>query len=182
MRYGGGTVTLALSMCVSGTGVWGQPDPEAFWQRGRVRELYISRLPADDQALAAWAADGVNCVTGVQPELAHQHGLKTRTWFTMNFMDSRRMDEETIKSMCAINEDGSYRRPNDPLFPTVGQYGWSACVNNPNWIEHARSAFTGMAEAEWDGCHIDFASHYEPCFCETGGRRGPRSTIWTVWT
>jgi hypothetical protein len=166
MRYGGGTVTLALSMCVSGTGVWGQPDPEAFWQRGRVRELYISRLPADDQALAAWAADGVNCVTGVQPELAHQHGLKTRTWFTMNFMDSRRMDEETIKSMCAINEDGSYRRPNDPLFPTVGQYGWSACVNNPNWIEHARSAFTGMAEAEWDGCHIDFASHYEPCFCE----------------
>jgi len=138
----------------------------SFWQRGQVRELFISGLPADDAALASWAKDGVNCVTGVAPELAHKHGLRTRTWFTMDYMDSRNMEEATIKAMAAVREDGSYLRPNDPLFPTVGQFGWSACVNNPQWVEHSQGIFRKMGQDGYDGCHIDFASHYEPCFCE----------------
>jgi len=154
--------------CCLGLVVASAPAQNApsFWQRGNVRELFISGLPADDAALASWASDGVNCVTGVAPELAHKHGLRTRTWFTMNYMDSRNMDEATIKSMAAMHEDGSYARPNDPLFPTVGQYGWTACVNNPQWIEHSQGVFRRMGQDNWDGAHIDFASHYEACFCE----------------
>jgi hypothetical protein len=136
-----------------------------FWQPGRVRELFVSGLPSDDAALQVWADSGVNCVTGVKPELAHAHGLKTRTWFTMTYMDSRNTPEERIKAMAAVHEDGSYARPNDPLFPTVGQYGWTACINNPLWIEQSNGIFRKMAQDGYDGAHIDFASHYESCFC-----------------
>lgn len=136
-----------------------------FWQPGQVRELFISRLPADAEALADWANNGVNSVTGINPALAHAAGLKTRTWFTMTYMDSRSTPEERIKAMAAVRQDGSYARPNDPLFPTVGQYGWTACVNNPLWIEDSQARFRKMATDGYDGCHIDFASHYENCFC-----------------
>jgi len=137
----------------------------SFWQPGQVRELFISGLPSDDAALTGWAANGVNCVTGVKPELAHAHGMKTRTWFTMTYMDSRNMAEDRLKAMAAVHEDGSYARPYDPLFPTVGQYGWTACVNNPLWIADSQDRFRKMAQDGYDGCHIDFASHYENCFC-----------------
>ena len=53
-----------------------------FWQRGRVRELLVRGMPDED--LAEWSRSGVNCVMGVRPEDAHEHGLKTRTWFTLN--------------------------------------------------------------------------------------------------
>jgi hypothetical protein len=142
----------------------GPADP-AFWQPGKVRELFISGLPSDEEGLKQWAAAGVNCVTGVKPELAHAHGLKTRTWFTMNHMDSRHMPEEQIKAMVAVRQDGSFARPFDPLFPTVGQYGWTACIENPLWIEYSQGRFRKMAQDGYDGCHIDFASHYENCFC-----------------
>ena len=36
--------------------------------------------------------------------------MKTRSWFTMNYMDSRSMEEATIKQMAAIRADGSYLR------------------------------------------------------------------------
>lgn len=143
----------------------------AFWQPGQVRELFISGLPSDDAALSAWADAGVNCVTGVKPELAHAHGMRTRTWFTMTYMDSRSLPEERIKAMAAVHEDGSYARPNDPLFPTVGQYGWTACINNPLWIEDSQARFRKMAQDRYDGCHIDFASHYESCFCTHCAKR-----------
>ncbi len=138
----------------------------SFWQPGKVRELFISGLPADEAALKMWAENGVNCVTGVPPELAHKIGLRTRSWFTMNYMDSRNMPEERIKSMAAVRVDGSFLRPYDPLFPTVGQYGWTACINNPLWQEHAQNIFRNMGRNGYDGCHVDFASHYENCFCE----------------
>lgn len=138
----------------------------SFWQPGKVRELFISGLPADEAALKMWAENGVNCVTGVPPELAHKIGLRTRAWFTMNYMDSRNMSEERIKSMAAVRADGSFLRPYDPLFPTVGQYGWTACINNPLWQEHAQNIFRSMGKNGYDGCHVDFASHYENCFCE----------------
>ena len=140
-------------------------DLEQFWQRGKVRELLVNGLPADDEGLRMWAEHGVNCVFGVNPELAHRHGLKTRSWFTMDYMDSRRMDEERIRSMAAVREDGGYLRPNDPLFPTVAQYGWTACIHNPGWIEHSRELFRNKGRAGDDGCHIDYAGHYSPCFC-----------------
>ncbi|MBU0610635.1 MAG: hypothetical protein KKI08_22315, partial [Armatimonadetes bacterium] len=136
-----------------------------FWQPGNVRELFISGLPADDAGVQMWAESGVNCVTGVKPELAHAHGLRTRTWFTMTYMDSRNTPEERLKAMAAVHEDGSYARPYDPLFPTVGQYGWTACINNPEWIADSQARFRKMAKDGYDGCHIDFASHYENCFC-----------------
>ena len=159
---------LALSLAGlgwAGSLVRAQSDLEGFWSRGRVRELFISGLPASAADLQAWAQSGVNCVTGVKPELAHTYGLKTRSWFTLNYMDSRSTPEDQLKAMAAVNEDGTYRRPFDPLFPTVGQYGWSACVNNPRWIEASRTVFRKKAEAGDDGAHVDFASHYEPCFC-----------------
>jgi len=152
-------IASALSACA-------QEDLADFWQQGKVRELLLSGLPNDEAALADWAASGVNCVLGVKPEPAHKYGMKTRSWFTMNYMDSRNMEEATIKSMAAIRADGSYLRPFDPLFPTVGEYGWSACVNNPLWQEHSQAIFRRQATEGHDGCHIDFASHYEPCFCE----------------
>jgi hypothetical protein len=137
----------------------------SFWQPGKVRELLGSGLPVEDEDLKMWADHGVNCITGVRPALAHAQGLKTRTWFTMNFMDSRRTPEEEIKAMAAIRLDGSYLRPFDPLFPTVGQYGWTACVENPLWRETTQNRFRQMAQDGFDGCHIDFASHYENCYC-----------------
>ena len=154
--------TLLLLLLTAATACAAEP---AFWQPGSVRELFVSGLPTDDAGLQAWADSGVNCVTGVKPELAHAHGLKTRTWFTMNFMDSRNTPEERLKAMAAVHEDGGYARPYDPLFPTVGQYGWTACVNNPLWIEASQARFRTMAQDGYDGCHIDFASHYENCFC-----------------
>ncbi|OGV67633.1 MAG: hypothetical protein A3K19_14625 [Lentisphaerae bacterium RIFOXYB12_FULL_65_16] len=159
---------FALSLAglgLAGSLALAQSDLEAFWARGRVRELFIGGLPAAEADLQVWAQNGVNCVTGVKPELAHKCGLKTRSWFTLNYMDSRSTPEDQLKAMAAVNEDGTYRRPFDPLFPTVGQYGWSACVNNPLWIEASRTIFRKKAEAGDDGAHIDFASHYEPCFC-----------------
>lgn len=153
--------------------VWGcgvviaqETDLEGFWERGHVRELLVSGLPSDDAGLKMWADCGVNCVTGIKPELAHKYGLKTRTWFTMNYMNSRARDLDSIKSMAAINRDGTYRRPNDPLFPSIAQYGWSACVNNPLWVQDAQNVFRNSAKSGYDGCHIDYAGHYEPCFCE----------------
>jgi hypothetical protein len=152
-------------VAVLGCGVaFAQDDLAAFWRRGRVRELLLSRLPQDDAALAEWARCGVNCVLGPKPDLAHKHGMRCRTWFTMNAIRPRNFPEETIKAMAAVNRDGSYRRPYDPLFPSVAN-NWSACVNNPLWREHARKTFRRMAEQGYDGCHIDYASHYEPCCC-----------------
>ena len=134
-----------------------------FWQRGRVREMLVRGMP--DKDLAEWSRRGVNCVMGVRPDDAHKHGLKTRTWFTLNSMrPGRPFDLDAIKKMAAVNKDGSYRRPYDPLFPSVAN-NWSACVNNPLWCEHGRKVFEKMAEDGHDGCHIDYASHYEPCFC-----------------
>ncbi|MCE5238780.1 hypothetical protein LLH23_09850 [bacterium] len=156
------SLLIALSLGLAATAFAAEG---AFWQPGNVRELFIGGLPADDAGLQMWADNGVNCVTGVRPELAHAHGLRTRTWFTMNYMDSRNTPEERLNAMAAVHEDGSYARPNDPLFPTVGQYGWTACINNPLWIEQSQARFRTMAQDGYDGCHIDFASHYESCFC-----------------
>lgn len=145
-------LTIGLAgLCLTALAQQGPGDLAGFWKRGQVRELLISGLPSDEAGLAMWAHSGVNCVTGISPDLAHKHGLKTRTWFTMNYMDSRSMDLDKIKGMAAINRDGSYRRPNDPLFPTVGQYGWSACVNNPLWVAHSRQVFRDQAAGGFDG-------------------------------
>ena len=134
-----------------------------FWRRGRVREMLVRGMP--DKDLAEWSRRGVNCVMGVKPDEAHKHGMKTRSWFTLNSMrPGRPFDLDTIKKMAAVNKDGSYRRPYDPLFPSVAK-NWSACVNNPLWREHGRKVFMKMTEDGFDGCHIDYASHYEPCFC-----------------
>lgn len=154
-----------LALCVGLDATIFAAEP-AFWQPGNVRELFISGLPTDDATLADWASNGVNCVTGVKPELAHAHGMRTRTWFTMTLMDSRHTPEDKIKALAAVHEDGSYARPNDPLFPTIAQYGWTACVNNPLWIADSQARFRKMAHDGYDGCHIDYASHYENCFCE----------------
>lgn len=153
---------LALVGCSC---LWAQEDLADFWRRGRVRELLVSGIA--DVTLQQWAQVGVNCVMGVKPEDAHPLGLKTRTWFTMNLINPRTFNDDLalVQSMCAVNRDGSFRRPYDPLFPTVAN-NWSACVNNPKWREHAAGVFRRMAEAGWDGCHIDYASHYEPCYCQ----------------
>ncbi len=166
---------LLASFLILSAGAVATGAEPAFWQPGQVRELFISGLPGDAASLKAWADSGVNCVTGVKPELAHAAGLRTRTWFTMTYMDSRNTPEDRIKAMAAIHEDGSYARPNDPLFPTVGQYGWTACINNPLWIEETRARFRKMAQDGYDGCHIDFASHYESCFCPHCTER------WSEW-
>ncbi len=154
------------SMCalaaVAVTAAVADNDP---FSRGRCRELFISGLPQAPADLAAWAAAGVTCAYGAKPAEARAHKLSTRGWFTLNYMDSRSHDEAWIRARAAIREDGSYLRPYDPLFPTVGQFGWSACVNNPLWLETARELFRGLAQAGHDGVHVDFASHYEPCFC-----------------
>lgn len=150
---------VAMSLAAA----FAEDDLEEFWQRGKVRELLVNGLPADDEGLRMWAEHGVNCVLGVNAELAQRHGLKTRSWFTMNLM-SHRLGEERLKAMAAINEDGSYRRPYDPLFPTVAD-NWTGCIHNPGWIEHSREVFRNKARAGDDGCHIDYAGHYEPCFC-----------------
>jgi len=67
--------------------------------------------------------------------------------------------------MAAENRDGTLRRPYDPLFPSVAN-NYTACVNKPAWREYAAGVFRRMAEEGYDGCHIDYASHYEPCYCE----------------
>ena len=136
-----------------------------FWKPGQVRELFIGGLPSEPADLTQWAAEGVNCVTGVPPAQAHAAGLKTRTWFTMNYMDSRNTPMADIEKRAARHEDGSMARPVDPLFPTVGQYGYTACVNNPAWQEYSTGVFRKAAENGFDGVHVDFASHYERCFC-----------------
>ena len=168
-----GRLMVVFGMVAASVSIGAQSELEAFWKRGHVRELLVSRLPSDDAGLTMWAEHGVNCVMGIKPELAHKHGLKTRTWFTMNSMGPG-MGEERLKAMAAINEDGSYRRPYDPLFPSVAN-NWSACVNNPLWVEHAQGVFRGMGEQGYDGCHIDYASHYEPCFC------GHCRKKWQAW-
>jgi hypothetical protein len=158
---------LALLCCAICSG---QQDLADFWRRGHVRELLVGGIEGVE--LSEWAEAGVNCVMGVDPAKAHEQGMKTRTWFTMNAIRPRTFDDDLdrIKAMCAVNRDGSYRRPYDPLFPSVAN-NWSACVNNPLWREHAAGVFRGMAESGYDGCHIDYASHYEPCYCEHCQRR-----------
>jgi hypothetical protein len=141
-------------------------DLADFWKPGQVREVFVSGLPTEPADLADWAANGVNCVTGVPPAKAHAAGMKTRTWFTMNYMDSRSMSMPDIEKRAARHEDGSMARPVDPLFPTVGQYGYTACVNNPSWQEFSTGVFRNAAKDDWDGVHVDFASHYERCFCQ----------------
>lgn len=137
-----------------------------FWKPGQVRELFIGGLPSTPEDLTQWSASGVNCVTGVLPAAAHAAGLKTRAWFTMNYMDSRNMPMPDIEKRAARHEDGSMARPVDPLFPTVGQFGYTACVNNPSWQEYSTGVFRKAAQDDWDGVHVDFASHYERCFCQ----------------
>lgn len=153
---------LTTIIGVSG-GVHGQDALADFWQRGRVRELKMSGLP---QPPAEWAQYGVNCALGVRPAEAHACGMKARAWFTMNLISPKRFDNDLdrVKAMAAVRADGTYLRPYDPLFPTVAE-NWSACVNNPLWREYAAGVFRKMAEDDYDGCHIDFSSHYEPCFC-----------------
>jgi len=157
-------VVVAL-MVLACAAVRAQDEPlEDFWQRGHVRELLVSGI--EGVALEEWAAGGVNCVMGVPPAEAHALGLRTRTWFTMNSIRPATFDDdlETIQSMTAITRDGGHMRPYDPLFPSVAN-NWSACVNNPRWREYAAGVFRRMGEDGWDGCHIDYASHYQPCFC-----------------
>ncbi len=157
-----GIIALVVLGC---SAACAQDEPlEDFWRRGHVRELLVRGI--DDVSLEEWAAVGVNCVMGVPPAQAHALGLRTRTWFTMNSIRPATFDNDLdlIRSMAAVNRDGSYRRPYDPLFPSVAN-NWSACVNNPRWREYAAGVFRRMAEEGWDGCHIDYASHYEPCFC-----------------
>ena len=156
-------VTLILAVS---TAAWAQDEPLAdFWRRGHVRELLARGI--DDVSLEQWAAGGVNCVMGVPPAEAHALGLRTRTWFTMNSINPRTFgdDLEVIRTMAAVTRDGTLRRPYDPLFPTVAN-NYTACVNKPAWREYAAGRFRTMAEDGYDGCHIDYASHYEPCFCE----------------
>ncbi len=150
---------LSCAICAA------QEDLADFWRRGHVRELLVGGIK--DVELTEWAEVGVNCVMGVKPDEAHELGLVTRSWFTMNSIRPKTFDDDLdrIKAMCAVNKDGSYRRPYDPLFPGVAN-NWSACVNNPLWREYAAGVFQSKAKEGWDGCHIDYASHYEPCFCE----------------
>ncbi|MGD9496313.1 MAG: hypothetical protein AB7Y46_08380 [Armatimonadota bacterium] len=157
--------TLALMMLAC-TAAAAQEEPlEDFWRRGHVRELLVRGI--DEVTLEQWAQVGVNCVMGVPPAEAHALGMRTRTWFTMNFINPRAFgdDLEVIRTMAAESRDGSLRRPYDPLFPTVAN-NYSACVNKPAWREYAAGRFRTMAQEQWDGCHIDYASHYEPCLCE----------------
>lgn len=154
---------MAVGMAL-GAALAAQDDLGGFWRRGHVREILVRGI--DGVSLAEWRDDGVNCVLSVPPAEAHALGLKTRTWFTLNLINPKSFgdDLEKVKAMAAVRADGSYLRPYDPLFPSVAAY-WSACVNNPLWREHSATVFRGMGEADWDGCHIDYASHYEPCFC-----------------
>jgi len=167
---------IFVGIVLSSAAAFAQPELSDFWQRGQVRELLLNGLPKGNESLAEWAECGVNCTLGVTPESAHEHGMKCRTWFTMNSIRPRTFnsDETAIKEMAAINKDGSYRRPYDPLFPSVAN-NWSACVNNPLWRQHAQGVFRDMAEEGYDGCHIDYASHYEPCYCRYCQQR------WKEW-
>jgi hypothetical protein len=143
----------------------GMGDLGDFWQRGAVRELLVRGI--DNVSLEEWADIGVNCVMNVPPEEAHALGLRTRRWFTMNLLNPASFDNDmdAVLSMTAVTLDGTHLRPHDPLFPTVANY-WSACVNNPRWREFSAGLFRSWAEQGWDGCHIDYAARYEPCFCE----------------
>ena len=154
---------ILLLAAIIGASALSQEDLASFWQRGRVRELLTG---GTKQAPAEWAKQGVNCTMGTKPDQAHAVGMKTRSWFTMNAINPKVFgnDLDRIKAMCAIRENGAYLRPYDPLFPSVAN-NWSACVNNPLWREYSAKRFRGMAESGYDGCHIDYASHYEPCFC-----------------
>ncbi|MEI6500726.1 MAG: hypothetical protein WCP21_06825 [Armatimonadota bacterium] len=136
-----------------------------FWKPGQVREVLLGDLATTPEQLADWAANGVNCAAGVPPAKAHAAGMKTRTWFTMDYMDSRSSTMPDIEKRAARHENGTMCRPVDPLFPTVGQYGYTACVNNPSWQEFSTGVFRKAAQDDWDGVHVDFASHYEQCFC-----------------
>jgi len=152
---------LGVVVCVA---LPAQEDLGAFWQRGHVRELLAQGIGG--VSLGEWQQAGVNCVMGVKPAEAHAAGLKTRTWFTLNLINPKLFgnDLEKVKAMAAMRADGTFLRPYDPLFPTVAE-NWSACVNNPLWREHSAGVFRKMGADGWDGCHIDYASHYEPCFC-----------------
>jgi len=139
-------------------------EDDDFWRRGHVRELLVNGI--EDVPLEEWADAGVNCVMGVPPAEAHALGMKTRTWFTMTAINPDVFDNdmEKLRSMAAVGPDGTLKRPYDPLFPSVAKL-YTACVNKPAWREYAAQRFRTMAEDEWDGCHIDYASHYENCVC-----------------
>jgi hypothetical protein len=105
-------------------GSLGQPDAAALAARAR-EELFIS-APANDETLHLERGRRER-VTGVDPN-SPTSGLKTRTWFTEH--DEQPIDgRRDHKSMAAINEDA---RTGDPTIRYLfGQYGWTACVNNP---------------------------------------------------
>lgn len=156
--------SVVVSLCCLNIAAQISSTPEE-WRPGRVRELLVNGI--NTVKLPEWAEVGVNCVLGVKPDKAHPLGLRTRNWFTMNSISPRGFGANLalIKSMCAVNRDGSYRRPYDPLFPSVAN-NWSACVNNPIWREFAAKVFREKGQQGFDGCHIDYASHYENCFCD----------------
>ena len=156
---------LSATAIVLVTGACASAQDEGFWRRGHVRELLVNGI--EDVSLDEWADAGVNCVMGVDPAEAHALGMKTRTWFTMTAINPKAFDDdlERIRSMAAVGRDGTIKRPYDPLFPSVANL-YTACVNNPLWREYAANRFRTMAEDEWDGCHIDYASHYEECYCQ----------------
>ncbi|MFW6437410.1 MAG: hypothetical protein ACOCZ7_00235 [Armatimonadota bacterium] len=156
---------LSATTAVLLTGATVCAQDAEFWQRGHVRELLVNGI--EDVSLEEWADAGVNCVMGVEPAKAHALEMKTRTWFTMTAINPTVFDDdvERIRSMAAVGRDGTIKRPYDPLFPSVADL-YTACVNNPIWREYSANRFRTMAEDEWDGCHIDYASHYEECYCE----------------
>ena len=73
----------------------------SHWAQGMW--LYFSGKPVKAAAALPACADPgpFTYVADGGTELAHKLGMKTRSWFTMNYMDSRNMAEETIKSMAA---------------------------------------------------------------------------------
>jgi hypothetical protein len=132
-----------------------------------LREVLLHGMTNDAAALTAWATAGANSCIGVAPAAAHQAGLKARGWFAMNYMDSRSISATNLTLMAAVARDKSLVRPADnPLVPDLAKYGWSACVNNPQWRAHSALILAKMVVDGYDGCHVDYASHLEACFCQ----------------
>ena len=138
-----------------------------IWQPGRLREVLLHGLTNDAAVLTAWAAAGANSCIGVAPAAAHKAGLNARGWFAMNYMDSRSIAATNVTLMAAVARDKTlFRPPENPLVPDLAKFGWSACVNNPQWRSHCAIVMAKMALEGYDGCHVDYASHLEACFCQ----------------
>ncbi|MBI5393910.1 MAG: hypothetical protein HZA91_01295 [Verrucomicrobia bacterium] len=138
-----------------------------IWQPGRLREVLLHGITNDTAALSSWVAAGANSCIGVAPATAHKAGLKARGWFAMNYMDDRSIAATNITLMAAVARDKTLFRPaENPLVPDLSKHGWSACVNNPTWRASASTAMAKMAVDDYDGCHVDYASHLEACFCQ----------------